>query len=81
METIGEDTNYLSVENGVNIIDWQWQTHISHTDTSYNEMGTIAILNIIYKNTTSGNKIDGSDKPSTDTPLVEVNQAILSWSF
>ena len=44
-------------------------------------MGTIAILDIIYKNTTSGNKIDGSDKPSTDTPLVEVNQAILSWSF
>ena len=28
----------------------QWQTHISHTDTSYNEMGTIAILNIIYQN-------------------------------
>ena len=70
METIGEDTNYLLLENGVNIIDWQWQTHISHTDTSYNEMGTIAILNIIDKNTTSGTTDAESDKPSPDTHLL-----------
>ena len=70
LETIGEDTNYLSVENGVNIIDWQWQTHISHTDTSYNAVGTIASKNIIYKNTTSGTIDCRSDKPSPDTRLL-----------
>ena len=65
-----EDTNYLSIENGVNIIDCQWQTHVSHTDTLYNAVGTFAMRDIFYKNTTSGTIDDGSDKPSPDTHLL-----------
>ena len=70
------------IENGLNIIDWQWQTHVLHTDTLCNAVGTNGIIDIIYKNTTSGT-IDWWVRQSKAwyTPLVEVNQAILSWSF
>ena len=46
------DSLLQEVFDTIYIIDWQWQTHISHTDTSYNAVGTIASKTIIYKNTT-----------------------------
>ena len=76
------DSLLQEVFDTIYIIDWQWQTHISHTDTSYNAVGTIASKNIIYKNTTSGT-IDWwvRQTKSWYTPLVEIKQAVLFWSF
>ena len=64
------DSLLQEVFDTIYIIDWQWQTHISHTDKSYNAVGTIASKNIIYKNTTSGTIDWWVRKPSPDTHLL-----------